>query len=185
MYEYNLKGNKFNKWEWNTYIDTQPLQYSKMNIKSQNLRQITRLNTSVHEQGVRKVYAALLDWWTCIHLSPCFKFLTLHWFCKYSKWLDSTLVWMRSCCVYVHEYPQNWLACPYVHWCWVELFAFIKLFKLAFNIHCKRGTYLCRTGELLESLYCEAFSGKATSRQQHWAVSVQKQPSNHSSVIGW
>ena len=49
----------------------------------------------------------------------------------------------------------------------------------------KRGTYLCRTGELLESLYCKAFSGNATSHQQHWAVSVQKQPSNHSSVIGW
>ena len=34
--------------EYLPYIDTQSLQYSKMNIKSQNLRQITRLNTSAH-----------------------------------------------------------------------------------------------------------------------------------------
>ena len=46
-------------------------------------------------------------------------------------------------------------------------------------------TYLCRTGELLEPLCCKAFSGNVTPRQQHWAVSVQKQPSNHSMVIGW
>ena len=38
--------------------------------------------------------------------------------------------------------------------------------------------------ELLEPLCCKAFSGTTTPRQQHWAVSVQKQPSNHSMVIG-
>ena len=47
----------------------------------------------------------------------------------------------------------------------------------------KKGSYLCRTGELLEPLCCKAISGNATPRQQHWAVSIQKQPSNHSMVI--
>ena len=51
-------------------------------------------------------------------------------------------------------------------------------------IMCKKGTYLCRTDSLLEPLCCKAFSGNATPHQQHWAVSIQMQPSNHPMVIG-
>ena len=48
----------------------------------------------------------------------------------------------------------------------------------------KKGTYLCRTDSLLKPLCCKAFSGNVTPHQQHWAVSIQMQPSNHSMVIG-
>ena len=43
---------------------------------------------------------------------------------------------------------------------------------------------LYELAKLLEPLCCKAFSGNATPRQQHWAHSVQKSPSNHSFVIG-
>ena len=41
-------------------IDTQTLQYSKMNIKSHNIRQITLLNTNAHIKTCQSVLGVLM-----------------------------------------------------------------------------------------------------------------------------
>ncbi len=48
------------KWEWNTCIDTQALQYGKMNIKSMHIMQITRLNTMAHIGTCQSVLGLLM-----------------------------------------------------------------------------------------------------------------------------
>ena len=49
----------------------------------------------------------------------------------------------------------------------------------------KGGTYLWKNWQnCWQPLCCKAFSGNAIPRQQHWANSVQKLPSNHLFVIG-
>ena len=80
---------------WSDHPDTLPIVMTPMILanllqtgKAVSIDTVQLTQNHLGPMNPTVVHAALLDWWTCIHLSPCFLsflFLIVDWFCKYGK----------------------------------------------------------------------------------------------------